>query len=184
MKQDDFKAKNLERLLIIMVLVIAIGGAIGFYFAQDKLKQLAIETNTMVAKAGKLMSGSNNSAMISDPVVQSLATKTIKMTYQASNFQAEATKGLKKYAAEAGITINSIDLAPDTTQPILFNNIKTKRLLISIGSPASFVGLMKFVKATETNIPKMQIINISLSNIRANNNSVTIEPLTLEVYIN
>jgi len=184
MKKDDFNAKYLERLLIAIVLIIAIGGTIGFYFAQDKLKNIAIETNTTLAKASKLMSDSNNPTTVGDPEIQSLAIKTVKMTYQPSNFQAEATKDIKRFGIESGITINSVELAPETAPPVLFNNIKAKKLLVSIGSPAPFAGLMKFIRATEANIPKMQVINLSLSNIRANNNSVTIEPITIEVYTN
>jgi len=189
MKNSDIRANTLKRIMMVIITIMVLGSGLGFYCAQNWLKDLTIETNALMAKAYKNDSKSkNNIAPVTDNQIVSLANKTMEIISQPTNFEQKITADLTKYAQESGVTLVSITLVPDNQnsqegKPPLANGVISKKFTINIGSPAPFNGLLKFAKAIETNSPKIQITNMNLSNIRANRDSVTIEPITIEVYV-
>lgn len=169
--------------MILVIFMLAIGGAVGFYYARQWIDQLTVETNSVIETASKIVSDKSSPTRPSDATTKDLADKTLAMIYPANDFQAQATTDLQKYASETGIVINSISTIADSTTHILPGNIKVKKLAVSVSSPVSFASLMQFVKAIETNTPKMQITSLNLSNVHANKGDVTVEPLNIEVYV-
>ncbi|MEI7689530.1 MAG: hypothetical protein WCI79_01015 [Candidatus Saccharibacteria bacterium] len=189
MNEDNVKANSLRTFMIVAILIMIIGGGLGFYFAQNWLRQMAADNNALTAKIDE-----NNKTTIKSSTdsggseMKELVTQTARMITLSDNFQIQTTTDLNKYAQEAGITITGIEpVADGTTEPgtipELFTGIKSKKIIVSIGSPVSFVGLIKFIKALETNSPKLQITNMNISKVRANNDSVTVEPITVEGYV-
>jgi len=191
MRENDIKANTLKKIMITIITIMIISSGLGFYFVQNGLKDLTIETNTLMFKAYNNDSKSrskDNAAPATDSQIIKLADRTMELISQPANFEQKSKSDITKYAQESGITINSITLVSDDQnnqdgKPPLANGVSSKKMLVSIGSPAPFNGLLKFAKAIETNLPKMQITNMNLSNIRANKDSVTIEPITIEVYV-
>ena len=185
MKEKGVKANSLKIIMIILIFIIVGSAGFSFYYTLNNIRSLVIDTNTVLDKANasrQITSGVKTSA---DTTTENLIKITNSMLYQKDNIIDETTKDLQKYATESGITLNSV--SPATAQgqnnlPTLFSKIKSTRISLSIGSPISFAKLIKFIKAIETNKPKMQITNLNLSNVHANAGDVTVEPINIEVY--
>ena len=185
--KSDMKASNLKNILLITVIVLSAGLVIGFYFTQDWLKQLTIETNKIIYSPDVTVIDNDNSAPVEQSEVKSLTAKTMSLIAPSQNYRIMIDNDLKKYAAESGVTINGIAENTDITnkyEPLtLHGGIKTKKIAITVGSPVDFASLMRFIKAIETNTPKIQIASLSISKVRANNDSVTVEPIIIEIYV-
>lgn len=184
MSEEVLKPNIFKNIILIISIIVTIGGCIGFYLVQGQIRQLAIDVNTDIATANKANANTTLSE-ISDPQLKETSDKAIGMLYPTTNFQTLVTKDLQQYASAYGVKINSVSLTTNsnsTKLPTLYKKVKTHRLLVSVGSPVSYTKLLKFIKAIETNNPKMQITNLNLSNIHANTGDVTVEPITIEIY--
>ncbi|MEI6228819.1 MAG: hypothetical protein WCP11_02240 [Candidatus Saccharibacteria bacterium] len=180
------KAKKLNTILLVIIVLMIVGIGLGFYFVQNAIQSRTIETNVLMAKADKQNETPVVKIGAKDESTKSLAQKTLAMLTNSNDIELQTKNTIDKYASESGLVINSFNLLPtdnSTTDPTnLAIGLKIHKIVVGIGSPASFSGLMKFTKALETTTPKMQITSINLSNIRANKDAVTIEPITIEVY--
>ena len=126
-------------------------------------------------------------------------------------YQNQIINDLKTYAASSGVSIKSFDFAagnsaatPATpaapaapaagaeasaaTNPAATGaepaapTLKSTTVSITLDSPLAYENLLRFVKAIEQNLTKMQISAITLSKGSANN-EVTTDALSIEVYI-
>jgi hypothetical protein len=185
MNEGSLKANNIKIIMIIIIVIMIAGSGFSFFYTLGKIKGLVIDTNTALKKASTSNITSGGTANTSDKEMKNLIDITNDMLYNQPTTLTDLTNDLTKYANESGVTLKTIDPTANTLNPklpTLFEKIKSQKFIIAIGSPTSFNGLMKFIKAIETNNPKIQISRLNLSNIRANAGDVAVEPIVIEVY--
>ncbi|HUC96731.1 MAG TPA: hypothetical protein VMR16_03665, partial [Candidatus Saccharimonadales bacterium] len=100
-------------------------------------------------------------------------------------FENSIHQDLNKYAAGIGISVTSISpIQPPSFESTVASiaGIEPEYVSITIGNPIQFTKLLEFIQAVETNIPKMRITGIDITNDANQDGSVTVKPITVEVY--
>lgn len=184
MKKSSMSPTVLRGLLGTAV-VIAIGLAgVGFYFAHGYLAEYAVSVSNKVAESST--SGTDLQALsrLQQEIAaqQEVATKAAGIFTSRQTFQTQAVKDLGAYAAATGITISNYTFGTPTTGGAGATSTLENTVTITLASPVSYTNLLKFMKAIEGNLPKMQISNVTLNRIEGDSQSVQIDQLTIGVY--
>jgi TolA-binding protein len=172
-------------LLVVLVAIAAL------YFANDKLQTYATEVSQATAQAQE----SQNNIQSLQRIQQELAdnksvierTRDIVADSKSYQYQDQIIKDLNDYAKQSGITITNMDFSaasattPTTLAPSAPTGVKSTSVSVALKNPVNYTNLLRFVRSIEQNLTKMQISRINLS--KNENNQVTSEVLTIEVYI-
>lgn len=176
-------------LLVVLVAIAAL------YFANDKLQTYATEVSQATAQAQE----SQNNIQSLQRIQQELAdnksvierTRDIVADSKSYQYQDQIIKDLNDYAKQSGITITNMDFSaastttpattPTTPAPTAPTGVKSTSVSVALKNPVSYTNLLRFVRSIEQNLTKMQISRTNLS--KSENNQVTSEVLTIEVYI-
>ena len=185
MKKMKFQATSMQKILIISLLLIAVLLIGGFYYAQIWLKDFAnnsnsnsqLPTNTNIpADQSQIQSDLNNQKAAVDKATKIVASK--------QDYQTKIKQDLDKYALDTNVTIT--DYAPTqptaTTSAPTINGVQSDYIKVTLKNPVHYTNLIKFIKAIETNIPKMELTGINLTHTQESEDSVTVEPLIIKVY--
>ncbi len=182
MKANQMNPTTLKKILISILITILVISGFGFYRTQDLIRQLASETSSIIKKTNTTESSSNE---VNDSETKQLANIASNITYSSVTTKDQIEKDLRHYTSDYGIEFIGISQSVDSAQgsPIpLINSVKAKKFDIKLSSPLPFDKLMLFMRAVETNNPKIQITKLDLSNTNANAGAVTVTPITIEVY--
>jgi len=188
MKNPRIKATSLRTVMIVSILIIITILTVGFYFAQDWL-------NTQIAESDKTTIGSSvvnkNAASvkkIQDEITkyQASATKANTLIVSSQDYQSQIIQDLKKYAAANNITISTYSFSQstssDTKASVSIKGVTSNFINITLNDSIKLTNLIKFLKSIEVSVPKMQLTGINVTPIPNSQDSVRVEPLTIEVY--
>lgn len=170
-------------ILIFVILMVLIGG---FYFAQDYLRDSIIGSEIAVSNQT-----SNNTSQINQPETDTTSQELAKdkmanMIASRDSYGNEIREDLSKYASDSGIVISDYKT---TTAPeyILssaqINGIELSYISVTLKNPVSYDNLLKFIKAIETNLPKLRLTGINITGMGKTGDSLNVEPLIIEAYI-
>lgn len=187
MKKSHIKATSLRSAMSAVVFIIIILSSVGFYYAQDWLNQLAIEIGSTVSES---TAGSDDQALkqLQDDIArnQISANKANNIIAPSHNYQSLIVEDLNKYASSTGVSIASYkwdqSVPAGTSALAAIDGVSSGFITITLDNPVTFTNLIQFIKAIESNLPKMQITGISLSRDSNSANAVTVEPITIGVY--
>lgn len=193
MKKTPMSAVTLRTVLSVLIVLTIILSGVGFYFGQTWLNNLAVSVSHQIADSRA--SGNNVEALkkLQQDVAarQESATRARSISSSAQNYQTQTIYDLDKYAASAGISISnysfvqtSASAAPVATATITPTvAAPSTAVTITVTSPVSYVRLLKFMSAIESNLPKMQVSSVNLGRPTADSGDlVTTDQLTIEVY--
>lgn len=186
-KKPRIKATTIRSTMsVIIVLTIGLS-VLGFYFAQDMLKTFELEVDVVVSKANlsKTTPSQSNISLEDINKYQAPYKKALTLATPAQDYQTTITKDLNQYASISGISITDFSFSKTaiTTNATLQNGgISTNQVTIKLSNPVNFTGLMQFLKSIESSAPELQPTGINITSIPNSNNTVTIEPLTIEFY--
>jgi len=188
MKKSKTKATTLRTFLSVFIIIIIGLSVIGFYYTQDWLNKLAVEIGRTVSDSTAGNSNTQAFKNLQDDIAknQVSAKKANNIITSSQNYQSQVPQDLNKYASSTGVSIVSYNLTQSATagvqSSVSINGVQSSFITITLGSPVQFTNLMQFLKAIESNLPKMQLTGINISSVPGSDNTVTIEPLTIEVY--
>ncbi len=180
MKKSSLKPTTLRSVFVVLIFIIIIIMCGGFYYAQDQLYKLATENETSGSSAQtdtQLMSDINSH--------QTTVEKANSITASNQDYQSQIMSDLNKYATATGVSIASqtsaqAPLNSTSTAPI--TGVQINYVSVTLNNPVSYTNLIKFLKAIETNLPKMQLTGISITPNANTPDSVSVEPLIIKVY--
>jgi hypothetical protein len=185
--KNRITATSLRATMRLSITIIIIASATGFYFAQDYLNNSFVDnksstenaqsTNNVASDYSKTLAEISKNKPYSD-ISNSIFTT-------ASDYQAQINNDLDKYSSSIGIKItNKKWLTPTESSEISssMSGLNANFVTITIKNQISMSKLLQFIKATETNLPKMQIINISIKNTNKSSDLVTVDPITIATY--
>jgi hypothetical protein len=164
---------------------MSVGLAGGFYYAQNWLNDMAVSINKERIELSKddnieaqttLQNELNN--------LKSVELKAVGLISPSSDYQISVSADLSKYASNTGIQIDGVSPSQLPVGATVSNilGVQAKYVTVTIKNPVPFNNLVKFLKAIETNIPKMRLTGITIVHNSSMGNSVAVDPLTLEVY--
>lgn len=186
MKKTFLKATTLRVLLSLSSLVILAGAIAGFYLAQDQLRKFAIEINTAGATSSA-SSNAQNLIKIREEITNNQTTGDKANDFFASTttYQTQITSDLNAYATANGISITSSSWkqsSADAAGIISRTGFAPQSINVTIQNPVILTNLLQFMKSIESNLPKMQISSITISPVANSKTSVTVDPITIEIY--
>jgi len=174
------------RIILVLTFIIASGLLVGgFYFAQNWLNDFALKSNI-----GKVSSTTNSSGSTGNDQSGNELRKLGPVVDKVNGFVATSKE---KYETDIGFYASKLGVAATTTYsttvptsittpPPMLQGVVVGYITIAINKPLDFSTLIKFTKAIETNIPKMKLSGISIKHDPSAADSVTVEPLIVEVY--
>jgi hypothetical protein len=193
MNKPNTSATKLRAALSVIVILIVILAGVGFYYAQDWLSEQSKEVHQIVStsNAGKndTQSVAELQKAISDR--QEASDKATSILTNANTYTEQVIGDLEKHASQAGIKIADYKFSADSTTPdsqapatsaTTISGVRTIPISITLANPVNFTNLLRFMKAIETNLPKMQINGISLTSTSGSPGTVTVAPITIEVF--
>jgi hypothetical protein len=174
MKTPKLTAMTVRSLLSVLLVAVVVAIVAGFYFGLGEIKKFADEVSVVTSQAAALnsQSGTIPEATAQDP---SLA-KAGLLFVSEPQWQAQARQDIEKYAADSGLTAASIGFETDT--PPLPNQ---RNIVVSLSSPMNYQGLLRFLNAVETNLPKMQVTKLNIS--RESAGEVAVEAIVIGVSV-
>lgn len=195
---------KLRIVLFASMVVLVIAAAIGFWFFKGWLTSFAQDVHSKSVAATVSSNDIANLQSLETQLEQdSVAvnrTKNIVADSKFYQYQNQIITDINAYAKSAGITISGYTFSSagsspggsaasaatpsSTTAPAVAApaGIKTTSVSITVKNPVDYKAVMRFIHAIELNLTKMQLTGISLAK-GDNASSATINPLTLEVYI-
>ena len=173
MSKSGFKATSLRSIMILLFAIILFLTIGGFYFEQGELQTLANDVNVSKSES---------------PTDKSAAKKAIGIITSDTNYQNIIDKDLDTYGANIGgsdsiIESVSFNQTPSVDALLEPKKIKVHTVVVTFkNNQLEYSQLISFIKAIESNTPKMNITSIVLSRPAERNAMVTVEPITIEVY--
>ena len=184
MKKSKIMTATSLRAILVIILLIAIGATgYGFYQAQIWLKKYA-------TTVGQTIGSSSSGTMSSDGLLaleqvlasrQSSIDKAATVTVLGANYQSQAISDLTVYANKTGINITNYSVSDTTPTSAGIAGITPKYLSVTLQNPIKTDSLLQFLSLVETNLPKMQITGISLSQ-SSDITNINVDPLIVELY--
>jgi len=181
MKQSKMTASKLRGILSLLIVLTLALSAVGFYYAQVWLNELAVSVSHTIADS--TTSGNNVQALnkLQDELSsrQDIIARASNISTPRQTYQTQAVGDLTAYARATGISISNYTFPADTaTTP---GAAPTTTITLALGNPVSYTNLLKFMKAIESSLPKMQILNINIGRISGDNQSVRVDQLTIAI---
>lgn len=185
---------------IVLLLIAAVGG---FIFFRTTLLDYAAKVNQSAQQA----SISTNDVATLERLKEEMEDNKVAVTRannivadsQSYQYQDQIINDLSIYARAAGVAVSSYNFidesaaasstssqtTTDTAAQATPNptGLKSTKVSISLKSPANYRSIMKFIHSIERNLTKMQLSGISLSGSPETRDNITVNPLTIEVYI-
>lgn len=188
MKKSQMKPSILKTMMIVVITIIIVVLVGGFYFAQIWLSDMSISLNT-TSSSNQVTSQTNSqstSQLQNDVSSQKIASdKAANMVVSQQKYLDQIKNDLNKYASDTSVTISNYKATTaQETSPLVtpISGVQPNFVSVSLKNPVIYTNLIKFMKAIETNVPKMKLSGINITNTTEPGASVNVEPLIIEVY--
>ena len=205
MKMPNFTATSLRLTLSVSLFAITIITGVLFYFVDGQLKSVATEVSHTVVDANDSQNNVQTLQKIQrelendkDIVAQANRIVADSQSYQ---YQDQIVSDINRYASASSIKITNIDFSPATTTspstsggktqtttpgtsaPATPSGVKTTSVAVTMENPIGYSNFLQFLRSVEDNLTKMQVQRISLSKGTGNNDQVSSDVLTIQVYV-
>ncbi len=176
--------------------LIALTGA-GFYFSSQLLTDAVIATEH--AKTDTLISSENiaqlkrlENELNQKAEVRARAEQIISESKQYL-YQDQIVRDVNAYAAIAGVQITAINFELATAQNSTATGtpskaqaipgVKVLNARVSLKTPINFDNFLRFLKATEQNLTKMQVTGVNMTPDDKDRNAISNPVVGLQIYV-
>ena len=173
MSKSGFKATSLRSIMILLFVILLFLSIGGFYYQQGELRTLANDVNSSKSES---------------PSDKSAAVKAVGIISSDTNYQNIIDKDLDTYGETIGggnSIIESVSFKQTQSADTLLEPRKVKVYTVEVAfknNRLEYSKLISFIKAIESNTPKMNITSLTLSRPAEQKNMVTVKPITIEIY--
>jgi hypothetical protein len=203
-------AQNLRILLGIGALLLVVGTATGFIFAQQKLQEFASTIIQLETDAKATNDSITTLQQLSTTLegYKDVKQKAESITVSTSDYPVEVIKSITKLAGESNVKLTDISYGNDAAQggesgvvppegtaaaplptaagePAASTStpegVEKKTINVSVESPVDYNQFMLFLKKIETNDTYLHVTKISMS--KGPENTITVQPFVIEVYV-
>lgn len=188
-------------ILLLSMLILVLGCVAVFLFLQSQLKSLTLEVTKANSEAntskGDLKRLKELSEYLEKEKVAVNRVKNIVADSQSYQYQDQILNDITLYAQKSGISVTGVNfqssgqataVAPGSAatpqQPGAASggpNFTTA--IINIKNPVQYSGIMQFLYYLEKNLTRMQVTEVSLTKSGSIGQDISINPLSVKVYI-
>lgn len=180
-KRNKPSAAAQFRMLLILCFILTIAGSAGAYLLSlDYLKDYAKEVNMKVIDSEASTRQVQQLQVLESQVDQDdgLISRAGDIFATEGNFQSQAIRDVNRYAELAGLNVTTTTFRDNSPIP------SSRTLVVDIQSPASYQGLIRFLRGVENNIPKMEVTELNISRTSSGaGDQVNIENITIAIHI-
>lgn len=108
--------------------------------------------------------------------------KQIAASSNQYRYQDQVIKDVSDYATRYGVAINTFDFASTSNQNAAQAGAKKTPFTVTLRGPLPYTTFLKFLRAIEQNLTKIQVTSLSLTPDK-NPNSITNPTVSMEVYL-
>lgn len=187
MKKLQIKATSLKTTMLVVIFALAVVLVGGFYYAQVWLSDFANSSNVDSTKLTTSTLTPNELTQLTNELfIQKVASnKALNILASSQDYKSKIQQDLNKYASDVGVKITQYDPAPSlTSKPdaTMIPGVQSNFVKITLENPVDYTSLIKFIKAIESNLPKMKLTGINITRSDNSDTSVNVDPITIEVY--
>lgn len=179
-------------LLGFMLFLVILTSVLFILFRQfliDYSLQVAEATNSATISNDEVSRLKNLDIRLKNDIVSVTRAKKIVSDSKSYQYQNQIIDDINSYATIAGIKIagfnfssdDTVSTTADPTAPIV-PGLKSTDATITIDNPVSYVSIMKFIHAIESNLTKMQVTGVSISKSEKSDD-VVVNPISIRVYV-
>jgi hypothetical protein len=156
--KKPMKASSLRSFLIVLIVILIIAVAGGFYLGFQQIRMFAIEVSHSAVDADASGKQLEELQILKRQLEEreSLVAKANKLFATQDNYQSQAISDVQKYARKFDVTILNTDFEAGA------GGTAGNTFVITLKSPVSYTKLLNFLDAIEGNLPKMQVTSVSL----------------------
>lgn len=187
MKKLQIKATSLKTTMLVVIFALAVVLVGGFYYAQVWLSDFANSSNvdSSKPKAGALSPAELTQLNSELSSQKPTSIKANKILASLADYKTKIQQDLSIYATNTGVKVTQYDPAPSlTSKPdvAMIPGVQSNFVKITLENPVDYTSLIKFIKAIESNLPKMKLTGINITRSDSSDTSVNVDPITIEVY--
>jgi hypothetical protein len=172
------KASSLRSFLVVLIVILIIAVAGGFYLGFQQIRLFAIEVSHTAVDADASGKQIEELQILKQQLEErdKLVAKANKLFATPNNYQSRALSDVQKYAQTYGVTILNTNFEPSAEETI------GNTFVITLKSPVNYTKLLNFLDAIEGNLPKMQVTSVSLGHTTSGSGSnVTTEAIKIGI---
>lgn len=203
------KARSLDapklRIVLVVAIVILVGAsaAIFWYFRSQLItyaEQVEKDTTAASVSSSDVNKLKALKQELQDNQVAVTRAKSIVADSQHYQYQNQIVDDINIYAKKAGIAVTSFGFtdpaasaqggdtpagaaAPTQEAPALPDGLKTVSVSLTLKSPIEYQSIIKFIRYIEANLTKMQVSGVAFSKTSPGSTQVSVDPITVEVYV-
>jgi hypothetical protein len=184
-------AVNFSRLLIAAMVLLAVGALASLYVLSLVLASTVTETDH--AKIDAQLSRNDVDRLkklgVDLRTDQEVIARAKNIVAESSSYQYQdqIVNDINAYAGRAGVKVLGYDFKATSTQSAAKNapksSVKTIAATLTLAGPMEFERLLKFLKAIEQNLTKMQVTSIDISKDDKNPKLVNDPNIGVEIYV-
>lgn len=186
-------ATILRLILSVSLGVITLAAAGLFTYANDQLRQIAVEANHKTVDANASQNNLTTLEKVQN-ILQNEKTvveraQTIVADSKSYQYQDQIITDLNAFAGKNGVSITNVSFAsatgstPAAPSVAPVSGLKSTSATVTLKTPVNYNNLLHFLASIEQNLTKMQVSKVSLSRGSASGIDITSDALTIEVYI-
>lgn len=185
-KDKSMKATTTRNFLSLLMVLIILGSAVGFYFGLQIIKDYATVVSHTVSDANASGKNIEKLSALKQALTEreALVAKANTLFSTPETYQSQALKDIRKYANDSGVVVSNTQFdkaeTPTSTTAISTTPATSLPVTVTLQTPVSYSKLLKFLDAIEGNLPKMQVTGVSLSRAGAGDD-ITTDKITITV---
>jgi hypothetical protein len=180
-------ATKLRYVLIGLIILMVSGFSVGAWWLQGVLAQSVqsterakIDADISATELQQLKALQRQLSEQQDVVERA---KQIAASSAQYKYQDQIIKDVSDYARRYGIQVNTFDFtSTGSQQQTTIDGARKSAFNVTLKGPVSYVTFMRFLRAIEQNLTKMQVTSLTLAPDK-NPSNITNPALTLEVYL-
>lgn len=189
------KATTLRNILIVCVVLALAGIGVFMYYAGSYLRTEAAKTSRTKIDIEMIDQNVEQLKLIKQSLDANRASidkaRQIVSDSKQYQYQDQIINDINTYAAASGVQVVGYDFGSTTTptdptkllNAPQINGVKALTATLSLGSPMEFDSYLRFVRAIEQNLTKMQVSGINISPDPKNSSQIINPSVVIIIYV-
>lgn len=185
----------LNKLFIAALLGVIVATCVSFYFAAQFLRETALQTARVKADIAVMSDDMGKLKRLETEMEEKseIVSRAHQIVSESSTFQHQnqIVQDITAYAAIAGVEVAGFSFAqePTSTTPQTtgstpaVSGVKTLDATVTLKTPIQYDSYLRFLKAIEKNLTKMQVTGVNMTPASDNPNLINSPTVGLQIYV-
>lgn len=187
-KKRSLSAIGLQRIFIASIVLMIILLIFGFSWLSQSLEEQHISTDHVKIDAEIARNDISQLRQLEGYIEDNQETidRAQAIVSEASQYQHQVIRDIDAFAAQTNVTIQGYNFEPaegGTNATAASGSTTATNVTVTLNNPVTFTDYMRFLKAIEQNLTRMQVTGVSMSPEGNNPDLVSNPQVGLEVYL-